>query len=181
MAKKGSFLSQETKDKISKSASERLRYNGKFISREKQETIIELAKTNGLKEKDAQTFLNQNETLVEGYILRGEIDATFSSKNYVKYLGNNFNKFYVNGEKVSRTQAIYLIAQTQNYLARELGSNVNLFNGKMTDITKNGAQTLMINLPMKRTKTNSKKWRVDMEMIEDMDGDDIEVLYRTKE
>jgi hypothetical protein len=160
--------------------SKRLRIGGRFISKEKQETIEFLATQNGLKKEDAQTFLNQNLDDVEGYLIRGEVEATFSSDNYEKYLTRNFNKFYVNGEKVSRERMIYLVMLTQKGLLQNTGSYMNLFHGVMTDINSNGAQTLKINLPVSMEIVNGKKvFSFDEKQISEMEENgDIEIKYK---
>lgn len=180
MAKKGSKLSVETLAKIKLAASQRLKdTSGNFISKEKQQTIEFLAAQNGLPKEQAQTFLYQNEKSISGYLQRGEVEATFSSRNYVKYIGNNFNKFEVNGERVSRKQMIYLITQTNNYLSREMGSHTNLFHGMMKDITPDGAQTISIKLPMRHVKGSRNKWRVERELVEEWeDSEEGEILYK---
>lgn len=178
MPKKGQKMSPEQKAKISQSARKRIRTSdGTFISKEKEVLIYELAEKRGIKpvQEKVQDFYNQNETTLEGFVKRGEVEATFSSANYAKYLTNNFNKFYVNNIKVERKEIIYIVTQVQNYLFKNHDSIHNLFNGIMTDVVQGeGAQTLSVILPVKRDSAGN--WKVDGQMVEEMiEGEDIEV------
>lgn len=178
MPKKGQKMSPEQRAKISESASKRIRTSeGTFISKEKEVLIYELAEKRGVKpqKEEVQDFYNQNEKTLEGFVKRGEVEATFSSANYAKYLTNNFNKFYVNNIKVERKEIIYIVAQVQNYLFKNHDSIHNLFHGIMTDVVKGeGAQTLSVILPVIRDSAGN--WRVSGEKVQEMiDEEDIEI------
>jgi hypothetical protein len=177
MPKKGEKMSPEQRAKISQSASKRIRTSeGTFITKEKETLIYELAEKRGIKQlrEDVQSFYNQNEKTLEGWVKRGEVEATFSTNNYAKYLTNNFNKFYVNNISVTRLEIIYIVAQVQNYLFKNYDSIQNIFHGITTDVTNEGAQTLSVILPVVQDKNGN--WRVSGEKVEELiDSEDIEV------
>lgn len=181
MPRKGEKMSLEQRAKISEKARKRLRTSdGVFISKEKEVLIYELAEKRGVKpvQEKVQDFYNQNEKKLEGFVKRGEVEATFSSSNYVKYLTNNFNKFYVNNIRVERLEIIYIITQLHSYLFKNYDSIQNLFHGIMTDVLKGeGAQTLSVILPV--IKDSAGNWRVDgakvQEELDKGDEGDIEI------
>jgi hypothetical protein len=178
MPKKGQKMTPEQRAKISQSASKRLRTSdGTFITKEKETLIYELAEKRGVKQvkEEVQTFYNQNEKTLEGFVKKGEVEATFSTNNYLKYLTNNFNKFYVNNIKVERLECIYIVAQVQNYLFKNHDSIMNIFHGIMTDVVKGeGAHTLSLILPV--VQDSNGNWRVSGEKVqEDIDNEDIEL------
>ena len=134
MAKKGQKLSAETRAKISAKASQRLRFDGKFISKEKVEALKEIATNEGVKSKDVQQWLIQNDSDFRGFIQGEGADTTFTDSSYFS-ASKRYGKIYVNGVKVTKSEFLYRVSQVNNYAKTNYSSGYTTFNAKIKDVS----------------------------------------------
>jgi len=148
---------------------------GRFLSKEKSEAITFVAKQNGVKEENAQQFLNQNYSELEAYIERTEFDTRFNEKNYIGQL-DKYDKIYINGEKVSKKEAVYQVSKVINYMKGTQGMTNIVFMATAKDQSIKTRKNVRIDVKLPVIKKGAGAFDLNAEELERM-LDDEEILY----
>jgi hypothetical protein len=144
----------------------RLRDNkGRFISGLKEKIIREMAKNN--KKRNAQKFLNDNYKDLELFIKDNSIDYTFNENNFESAISNK--QIFINGEKVSKGEAIIKIQQTISYIKRNFTTAYIQIEAKLTNektskkgkYKKDSYNKIEIKLPRKKKPKETKEEYLD--------------------
>jgi hypothetical protein len=146
---------------------------GRFLSKEKSETIKFIALQNGVQEEKAQDFLNQNYNDVKSYIDNTEFDVRFNDKNYIQQM-SKYDKHYINGKKVSIKQANFELAKAVNYMQGTLGMTQIVFMAKAKDQSMKTLKNIRMDITIPVFKENDNE--ANLELLEKM-REDGEIIY----
>jgi len=146
---------------------------GRFLSKEKSETIKFIALQNGVKEEKAQDFLNQNYNDVKSYIDNSEFDVRFNDKNYIQQMAK-YEKHYINGKKVSIKQANFELAKAVNYMQGTLGITQIVFMAKAKDQSMKTLKNIRMDITIPKFKENDNEF--NLALLEKM-REDGEIIY----
>jgi len=146
---------------------------GRFLSKEKSETIKFIALQNGVREEKAQDFLNQNYNDVKSYIDNTEFDVRFNEKNYIQQMAK-YDKHYINGKKVSIKQANFELAKAVNYMQGTLGMTQIVFMAKAKDQSMKTLKNIRMDITIPVFKENDNQ--ANLELLEKM-REDGEIIY----
>jgi hypothetical protein len=146
---------------------------GHFISLEKSEAIKFVAEQNGA--KDAQQYLDQNYSDLEAYIERTEFETRFNEKNYMQQI-DKYNKVYINGERVSKKEAMYQVSKVVNYMKGTQGMTNIVFNGTAKDQSIKSKKNVRIDFKLPVIKRGAGAFDLNLMELEQM-LDDEDIIY----
>ena len=155
-------------------AGERLRYKGRFISKEKADAVKFVAEKNGVRPGEVQRFMDQNKELFSGYIERGNVDVTFNENQAFRYI-QQFEKVTINGERTSKKNAALEVQKFINYLKKNFEAAHVIFNGDITDQRtgkggKKYEEFARLNLKIPRRRKRGESEEEYLEFLEDEEG-----------